>query len=158
VLDHARAGDLAFLGDVADQNHRRTCGFRVADDGLGRRAHLSHRAGCRFGEVGPQRLDGIENDEVRSPAVGQRGKDILDIGFRREFDRSAGDAEPLRPQPHLRDRLFARDVDDAIAFGGQSCRRLHQQRRLADAGIAAHQDGRAAHEAAAGGAVELGDP
>ena len=32
VLDHARAGDLALLGDVADEHDRSTCGFRVADD------------------------------------------------------------------------------------------------------------------------------
>ena len=36
-------------------------------------------------------------------------------------------------------------------------RGLDQQRRFADAGIAAHQQHRAAHEAAAGDAVEFGD-
>ena len=30
-IDDARAGDLAFLGDVADENDGGTCGFRVAD-------------------------------------------------------------------------------------------------------------------------------
>ena len=70
---------------------------------------------------------------------------------------ASADAEPLRAQPDLRDRLFARDIDDAVALAGERRGRLHQQRRLADAGIAADQQRRAAHEAAAGGAVELGD-
>ena len=37
VLDDARAGDLAFLGDMADQHDRRTCGFGIADHRLRRR-------------------------------------------------------------------------------------------------------------------------
>ncbi len=113
--------------------------------------------GAGFGEVGPQRLDRIEDDEVRPASIGQRGQNVLDIGLGGEFDRSAGDAEPLRAQPHLRDGLLARDIDDAVALRGERGRRLHQERRLADARIAADQDGRAAHEAAAGGPVEFGD-
>ena len=95
--------------------------------------------GAEFGEVGPQRLDRIEDDEVRPPAFGDRREDVLDIGFGGEFDRRAGGAEPLRAQPHLRDGLLAGDVDDAMALVGERCRGLHQQRRLADAGIAADQ-------------------
>ena len=65
--------------------------------------------------------------------------------------------EPLGAQAHLRDRLLARDVGDAMPRGGQRRGGLHQQRRFADAGVAADQDHRAAHEAAARHAVELGD-
>ena len=57
---------------------------------------------------------------------------------------------------HLRNGFFARDVDDTISFCGERRRRLHQKRRLADAGIAADEDCRAAHEAAAGCTVEFG--
>ena len=96
--------------------------------------------GAEFGEVCPQRLDGIEDDEVRALAIGQRGENVLDIGFGGEFDRSAGDAEPLRTQANLCDGLFARDIDDTIALRGEGGRGLHQKRRLADARIAAHQD------------------
>ena len=55
------------------------------------------------------------------------------------------------------DRLLAGDVDDALAGAGERRGGLDQQRRLADAGIAAEQEHRAAHEAAAGDAVEFGD-
>ena len=112
--------------------------------------------GAEFGEVGPQRLDRIEDDEVGPLAVGERREDVLDIGFGRELDRRVGRAEPLRAQPDLGDRLLAGDIDDAVALR-PARRGLHQQRRLADAGIAADQQRRAAHEAAAGRPVEFGD-
>src|SRR3954449_2677032 len=63
--------------------------------------------------------------------------------------------EPLRAQPHLCDRLFAGDVDDAVTGAREQACGLRQQRRLSDAGIAADQKPRAAHQAAAGDAIEL---
>ena len=87
VLDDARAGDLAFLGDMADQHDRSTRRLGVADHRLRRRAHLRHRSRRRFGDVGPQRLDRIEDDEIRPLAVGDGGKNVLDIGFGGELDR-----------------------------------------------------------------------
>src|SRR5690606_14268270 len=57
----------------------------------------------------------------------------------------------------LRHRLLARDVDDAVALPRERGGRLGQQRGLADAVIAADQQRRAAHETAAGGAVEFAD-
>ncbi len=94
--------------------------------------------------------------KAAAPALGQGGDDVLDIGLGGELDRRAGKAEPLGPQAHLRHRLFARDIDDAVAGGRQRRRGLHQQGRLADAGIAADQQHRARHQPAAGDAVELG--
>ena len=111
VLDDARPGDLAFLGDVADEHDRGAGGFGVADDGLRRGAHLRDGAGRRIGKVGPQRLDRIEDDEVGPPAFGERGEDVLDIGFGGELDRSAGErraaaraAGPARRPPRPRHR------------------------------------------------------
>ena len=69
----------------------------------------------------------------------------------------AGEPEPLGAQPHLRDRFLAGDIDGAVAGAGERGGGLDQQRRFADAGIAADQQHRAAHEAAAGDAVEFGD-
>ena len=66
-------------------------------------------------------------------------------------------AEPLGAQPHLRHRFLAGDIDRAMAGARQRGGGLDQQRRFADAGIARHQQHRAAHEAAAGDAVEFGD-
>ena len=87
----------------------------------------------------------------------QRRDDVLDRGLGRELDRRVGEAEPLGAQPHLRDGFLAGDVDGAVAGARERRRGLDQQRRFADAGIARHQQHRAAHEAAAGDAVEFGD-
>ena len=157
VLDDARAGDLAFLGDMADQHDRSPRGFRIADHRLGGGAHLGDGAGRRIGHVRPQRLNRIEDHQVRPLAISDCRQDVLDIGLGGELDRRVGNAEPLRAQPDLGDRLFARDIDDPVAFCRECGGRLGKQRRLADAGIAADQKGRATHEAAAGGAVKFTD-
>jgi hypothetical protein len=44
VLEHARAGDGAFLGDVADQHQRDAAPLGDADQVLRRPAHLRHGA------------------------------------------------------------------------------------------------------------------
>ena len=75
VLDDARAGDLAVLGDVADQHHGGAGFLGEARQRLRRGAHLGDRAGRAVDPVGPQRLDGIDDDEVRRRALlqGRRG-------------------------------------------------------------------------------------
>ena len=157
VLDHAGAGDLAVLGDVADQDDGRAGVLGVADERLRRAAHLGHRAGRGIDHVGPHGLDRIDDDEARRRAFGQRGDDVLDRGLGRELDLGVAEAEPFGAQPHLRHRLLAGDVDRAVAGARQRRRGLDQQGRFADAGVAGHQQHRAADEAAAGDAVEFGD-
>jgi hypothetical protein len=66
-------------------------------------------------------------------------------------------AEALGAQPYLRGRLFPREIDGASAGAGEGGGQLQQQCRLADAGLAADQQGGARHDAAAGDAVELGE-
>jgi hypothetical protein len=158
VLDHARTGDLAVLGDMADQDHGRARALGEADQRLRARAHLRHRAGRGLDRVGPHGLDGVDDDEAWRFALGQRRHDILDRGLGRQLDLGAGKPEPLGAQPHLRHRLLARNIDRAVAGLGERGRNLDQERRFADAGVAAEEQHRAAHEAAAGDAVELGKP
>ena len=122
-----------------------------------RAAHLGHRAGGRFHRLGPHGLDRVDDGKRRRATLAQGGDDVLDIGLRGEFDGRLPEAETLGAQAHLRHRLFAGDVGDALAPLGQGGGGLHEEGRLADAGIAAEQDDRAVHEAAAGDAVELGD-
>ncbi len=59
VLDHAGAGDLAVLGDVADEDDGRAGVLGVADQRLRRAAHLRHRAGRGLDHVGPHGLDRV---------------------------------------------------------------------------------------------------
>ena len=157
VLDDARAGDLAVLGDVADEDHRGAGLLGVADQRLRRGAHLGDGAGRRVGDVGPQRLDRIDDDERRRPAVGERGEDVLDAGLGGEQHRRVGEPEPLGAEPDLGDRLLAGDVDDPVPLLRQRAGGLQEQRRLADARVAADEQRRAAHDAAAGHPVELAD-
>jgi hypothetical protein len=105
-----------------------------------------------------RRLDGVDHDEVGALALGQGGEDVADVGLAGERQRCGRQAEALGAQPHLRRRLLAREVDGAAAGAGEGGGKLQQQRRLADAGLAADQQRRARHDAAAGDAVELGEP
>ena len=155
VLDDARARDLPVLGDVADEDDRGARFLREPGERLRRGANLGHRTGRAFDPVGPERLDGIDDDEMRGRAVLQRCEDDLGIGLAGEQHIAVADAEPLGAKPDLRHRLFARDVDDALAMLGHLRRRLEQQRRLADPGIAADQNRRAHHETAAEHAIQF---
>ena len=157
VLDDARPGDLAVLGDVPHQNDGRAVGLGEADQRLRAAAHLRHGAGGRLDRFGPHGLDRVDDRQRRGQALGQGGDNVLDIGLGRKLHRRMAQAQPLGAQAHLRDRLLARDVGDAMPRGGQRRGSLHQQRRFADAGVAADQDHRAAHEAAARHTVELGE-
>ena len=89
VLDHPRAGDLAVLGDVADEDHGRAGGLGEADQRLGAAADLRDRAGRRFHRLGPHGLDRIDDRERRRAALRQGGDDVLDIGLGGELDRRA---------------------------------------------------------------------
>ncbi len=88
-------------------------------------------------------------------ALLERREDDLDIGFAGEQHIGVAEPEPLGAEPDLRHGLFARDIDDALALLGERRGALQQQRRLADARIAADQHRRAHDEAAAGHPVEF---
>ncbi len=113
--------------------------------------------GAEFGEVGPQRLDGIDDQERRRPVGGERRQNVLDAGLGGDLHGGVGQRQALGPQADLGHGLLAGDIDHRLAGGGELPRHLQQQGRLADAGIATDQQRRAAHEAAAGHPVELGD-
>ncbi len=53
VFHHARACNLAVLGDMADQDHRSARLLGIADHCLRRGAHLRHRSGRGISHVGP---------------------------------------------------------------------------------------------------------
>ena len=157
VFHDARTGDLPVLGDMADEDQCRAAGLGVADQALGRAAHLRDRAGRGLHALGPHGLDRIDHHQPRRHTLRQGGDDVLDARFRGQFDGCAGEPEALGPQPHLAGGLFAGNVDDPVAPAGQCGAGLHQQCRLADAGVAADQDHRSLDETAACHPVELGD-
>ncbi|CUX29170.1 hypothetical protein AGR7B_Cc50034 [Agrobacterium deltaense RV3] len=157
VLDHARTGNLAFLGDMADEHHGRAGLLGETDHRLHAGTHLRHRAGGGIGRIAPKRLDGIDDDKIGPLAFGNRRQNILDICFRRQQHIGFRSPETLRAQTHLCHRLFARDIDDAVSAPRKSRCGLHEERRFADTRIAADQNRRTAHETAAGRPVEFAD-
>ena len=158
VLEHPRPGDQPFLGHMADQHDDEAAPLREADQLLRRAAHLADRSGGAVQRVEKHRLDRIDDDEVGRVCHVERGDDVAHAAGGGETDRAACDPEPLGAQPDLVDRLLAGYVGRrAAAACGERRRCLQQQGRLADAGIAADQQRRADHQAAAADAVELED-
>ncbi len=157
VLEHLGAGDDAFLRDVADQEDREAALLGEADQLLRRRAHLGHRAGGGFQIVDIHGLDRIDDDDSRACRGLERGRDVADVGGRGQLHRRVLEAQARGAHADLVHGLFARNIGARRARLGERPRDLEQQGRFADAGVAADEEGRAGHEAAAGDAVELGD-
>ena len=108
-----------------------------ADQRLRRAAHLRDGAGRGFDRVGPHRLDRVDHESRGVLPLRQRCDDVLDRGLGRQARPRLGKAEPFGAQPHLRDGFFAGDVDGAVAGVRERGGGLDQQRRFADARIAA---------------------
>ena len=157
VLDDAGPGDLAVLGDVADEDDGRAASaWRSGSAPAPSRAPASP---CRaLNSTAAVHMVWIESMTMSrgvlpSDSVAMMSSTAVSAASSTAAPRKA---QPLGAQAHLRHGLLAGDVDDAVAGARQRCGGLDQQRRLADAGIARHQQHRAAHQAAAGDAVEFG--
>ena len=156
VLQHARAGDGAILGDVADQDQGEAGGFGEADQLEGGGADLRHGAGGAVDAVEPHGLDGVDHDQSGVARLFQAGGDVAQVDRGGEADLRVGDAEAPGAQAHLLDRFFARDVQHALAGTAEGGGGLQQHGGFADARIARDQHRRGGHEAAAQDAVEFG--
>ena len=84
-------------------------------------------------------------------------KDVFEIGFGQQVKVLGFDAESLAAQFDLPFRLFAGNVKHERVVARSVYRRPEQERAFADARIAADQNERAGHDAAAEHAIELSD-
>ncbi len=157
VLDHAGPGDLAVLGDMADEDGGNAAPLGVADHLVCRGADLGDRTGCGLDMVEPHGLDRIDYHEV-GPFGVERGEDVAERCLGAEAHRRIGQPEPLRAHLHLRRRLFAREVKRLQPRSREGGGGLQEQGRFADAGVAADQDRRGRHQPAAQDPVELVQP
>ena len=107
--------------------------------------------------VEPHGLDRIDHRDLGGVGPLQRRHDVAHRGGGRQLHRCVAQAQTLGAQPDLVQRLFAGDVGAGRILARQRRSHLKEECRLADAGIAADQQRRAHHEAAAAHAVELGD-
>ncbi|MNN02734.1 hypothetical protein D3C81_1154020 [compost metagenome] len=155
MLQHARPGQAAFLGHVADQDDGDAAALGDARQLRRALAHLRDRARRRGQRLRVERLDRVDHRHFRLLGF-ERGLDLLELDFGEQPQRRAFHAQPLRTQGDLRAGFFAADIEHA-ALPGQVGQRLQQQRGLADAGIAADQHHAARHQPAAQHAVELVD-
>jgi hypothetical protein len=106
MLDDARAGDLAVLGDVADQDdRRRRWSWRKRISACAGGADLGDGARRASTVVGPHGLDRIDHHQGRARAFGQRRDDVLDIGLGGEI--TGASASPMRS---ARSRTCARSI------------------------------------------------
>ncbi len=130
----------------------------IADQFERAAAHLRDRAGRALDLVGMHGLDRIDHQQRGRLHCSESGQDVAHRSRRRQPDRRIGQPQPLGAQPHLPRRFLAADIDRIAARARHVRGNLEQQGRLADAGIAAHQDRRAGHQPAAQRAVEFGKP
>ena len=113
VLEHARAGDLAVLGDVADQHHGDAARLAKADQLVGGGAHLGDRAGRAVERVDPHGLDRIDDDQRRAARPSSVVEDVARRWSRlASWTAASAEAEAAGAQADLVDRLLAGDVDD----------------------------------------------
>ena len=156
VLERLRTGDVAVLGDVADQERRDVVALRGEQELRRRFAHLADAAGRGLELQREHRLHGIDDDQ-RRPDAADLFEDALDAGLGEQVERRIADAEPIAARFDLMLGFFA----GRIQHGADRLREvrggLQQQRRLADARLAAEQHERSGNDAAAEHAIELAD-
>ena len=152
VLEDLRAGDGPVLGDVADDDDRRSGRFGVFEQGGGAFADLRHAAGRRVDLLGVDRLDRVDDHQV-GPLLGDLCDDVFEQ--RLGVDQTLLVADPDAGCAHLDllGRLLARDVERSEPV----CREgdLEREGRFPDSRFAAQQHERPGHHAAAQHPVHL---
>ena len=157
MLEHARPGEGAFLGDVTDEEGRDAPALGQGHQPSSALAHLRDATRRRF-EIGQEhRLDRVDDQRAGLHVVEMRLHD-RQIVLRPEQEPVGRDAEPVSAHLHLHRGLLGGDVQDRRGSLRQRPGRLEKQRALAHARVAADQHQRAAHHAAAQHPVELADP
>ena len=157
MLEHARAGQGAVLGDVPDHDDGDAGLLGQARELGGAFAHLRHRTRRRSELAAIERLDGIDHRHGRF-ALGHCGLDGFEPDLGQQVDLvGRRQTQAAGAQGHLLGRFFARDVKHRNRFG-QRGQGLQQQRGLAYARIAADEHHGAGHQTAAQHAVEFVQP
>ena len=100
------------------------------------------------------RLDAVDDQQAGADGV-DVGEHRGEVGLGGQPQVRVERAGALGPQPHLRRRLLAGDVERRVAPAGGLGGQRQAQRALADAGLAGQQDDGTGDEAAAEDAVEL---
>ncbi|MCY1489455.1 hypothetical protein D9M68_231800 [compost metagenome] len=153
VLEHPRPGQRAFLGDVADQEHRRAAPLGMPHQQRRALAHLGDAARRGLQLLGEDGLDRVDDHDlgILSP---RGGDDRLDAGLGHHLQLVFRQAQATGAHGHLLLGFLAGDVERRKALGDVA-QGLQQDGRLADPRVAADQHHRAVHQTAAEHPVEL---
>ena len=155
VFQYLGAGYRAVLGDVSDDEDRRSGRFGVFQQRGGAFADLRHASRRRVQQVGVDGLYRVDHHQVGS-LLGDLRHDVLQQRFGIDQAFVVPDSYACCAHLDLLGRLLARDIE-----GLQSVRRqrdLQREGRFADARLAAHQDQRSGDHAAAQHPVDFGVP
>ena len=152
VFEDFRTGDDSVFRDVPDDDDGCVGLLRVFHQQCSTLADLRNAARRRIDRIGVGRLDRVDDDHV-GLVVGHLAQDVLEVRFAVNVTFVVADPDPFGPHFYLMRRLLARDVKrfDPARF---QCE-LQAECRFTDARLAAQQDHRALHEAAAQHAVHL---
>ena len=158
VLEHARAGDGAVLRHVADEDRRDALLLRDAQEPR-RPPRAPARRSRAPSRARPSRASAPSRSRRRRAArCSSVAQTVVELGLGEDLD-----VAPRRRGASARSFTWATDSSPVTSSARRPSRAIapsaHQeQRRLADARLAADEDERRRHEPAAEHAVELGDP
>ncbi len=154
MLERLGAGDAAALGDVPHDHDRGAGVLGEAHQPGGALADLADVAGRAFEQIGVDRLDRIENQDLGAHRGGGF-ENRLEAGLAGHVHRAGVLLEAVGPEADLLGGLLAAGIEHPAAARLEPGRRLEQQGGLADARLATDQDHRAGHHPAAQHEVEL---
>src|SRR5690606_38388419 len=157
VLKRLRAGDRAALRHVTDQEDGGAGVLRIPLEPGRALPDLAHVPGRAFQLRRVDRLDRVDDERGRRALV-RRREDTVQLRLAEEHDIARPAAQAVGPEPDLRGRFLARDVERAVPRRLEPGRDLEQERALPDPGLAADQDERARDDAAAEHEVEFVEP
>ena len=154
MLQHPRPCKIPFLSHMADEDDGDVVFLGDAEEGVGAFPHLGDAAGGGADRREHHRLNRVNDDDLRA-LLSDGGDDRVEVAAGEDKEVFRVHPEPSRPQVQLSGRFLARDIEHLEVFR-QRLGNLQQQRRLADARVAAQQHQRAFHQSAAQHPVQLG--
>ena len=155
VLQHARAGNGAVLGNVSHKEDAGAGFLAQPHDQAGAFPDLADTAGSAGHFRTVHGLYTVDDRRVRLQLPDLFLNGVQGI-FRQDI-QVAFNAQPFRAELDLPGGFLAADIQRAFSAFGQMVADLEQQRALADAGVAADQDQAALHDTAAQNPVQLTD-
>jgi serine/threonine-protein kinase len=116
VLEDARAGERALLGDVADEDDGGPALLGQAREMRRAFAHLCHRSGRRGERAGIERLDGIDDGHARFRGRDRR-LDLLQLDLGEKPHLGGVQAQAARAKRDLLCRLLSGHIENRHLLG-----------------------------------------